>query len=54
MANPPMERPNSRREFQHLLQALEITEGALEEEVRLWIQDRTERGSAGCGLGSAY
>lgn len=27
MANPPMERPNSRREFQHLLQALEITEG---------------------------
>ncbi len=31
MANPPMERPNSRREFQQLLQALDITEGALEE-----------------------
>ena len=31
MANPPIERPNSRREFQHLLQALDITEGALEE-----------------------
>jgi uncharacterized membrane-anchored protein len=31
MANPPIERPNSRREFQHLLQALDITEGAFEE-----------------------
>ncbi len=31
MANPPVERPNSRREFQHLLQALEISEGAIEE-----------------------
>ncbi len=31
MANPPVERPNSRREFQHLLQALDITEGAIEE-----------------------
>lgn len=31
MANPPVERPNSRREFQHLLQALDISEGAIEE-----------------------
>ena len=31
MANPPVERPNSRREFQHLLQALDISEGAVEE-----------------------
>ncbi len=31
MANPPVERPNSRREFQQLLQALDITEGAIEE-----------------------
>ncbi len=31
MANPPVERPNSRREFQHLLQALEISEGAIDE-----------------------
>ncbi|MBI4002345.1 MAG: DUF3422 family protein [Nitrospira defluvii] len=31
MANPPVERPNSRREFQHLLQALDISEGAIDE-----------------------
>ena len=31
MANPPVERPNSRREFQQLLQALEISEGAIED-----------------------
>ena len=31
MANPPVERPNSRREFQQLLQALGISEGAIDE-----------------------
>ncbi|WHZ23488.1 MAG: hypothetical protein OJF47_002600 [Nitrospira sp.] len=31
LANPPVERPNSRREFQQLLQALDISEGAIEE-----------------------
>ncbi|MCC2640617.1 MAG: uncharacterized protein K0S45_1030 [Nitrospira sp.] len=39
MANPPVERPNSRREFQQLLQALDIPEGAIEEKFGYGFKD---------------